>query len=263
MEMGAKMSIKLISKVFDVTALSPTQKFIMIALADNANDEGICYPFIETITQKTSYTKRTIISNIEQLENYGYLQKRIRARKKGGRYSNIYLLFPQENYKNLDEKYQEYFSQSEPPAPITASSQSEPPAPKFDSQSEPPAPKLTIVEPSLIIEPSLKSVSPPETIANYLLSKITKNNIEFRVKNISSWVNDIDKAMRIDGRSPQQLLNCINWIYDDKEGNWWIDKILSGKKLRLQFNTMSMQANKQKQKDNGFDALLEVYNASE
>lgn len=194
------MSIALIAKVFKED-MPPTQKFILIALADNANDEGLCYPFISGIENKTGYSKKTIISNINKLEEAGYLQKRIRARKKGGRYSNIYLLYPSENYENLDEKYQEYFSkniensailegsQSVPVTPISEDSQSVPATPKFGSQSVPATPKLTIVEPSLIIEPSLN-----EEIYTYYKEHIkTSLSKQQSLNNIKRWLKDFSK----------------------------------------------------------------------
>lgn len=77
-------------------------------------------------------------------------------------------------------------------------------------------------------------------IANYLLNNILKANPSFKVPSLEAWARDIDKAIRIDKRSTQQLKDCIDWIYSPN-GEFWQKNILSGKKLREKFDTMNMQ----------------------
>ena len=257
------MSIKLITKVFNETSLNPTQKLIMIALADNANDDGICYPKIENIMKKTSLKRTAVVNNLKKLEEKSMLQKTFRAKKKGGRYSNIYLLYPIENYAKLDDAFAKYFtdisdSQSSPDGTELEDSQSSLDGTEMDSQSSLDGTELTIYEPSLNNEPSLKSVTSHEKVAKYLLSKITQNNPEFKVKNIDIWITDIERAIRIDGRSEKQLINCIDWIYQNPKGAFWIPNILSGKKLRDKFDIMSMQANQKNIKNDALRANLEM-----
>jgi len=257
------MSIKLITKVFEDKSLTSTQTLIMVAMSDNANDDGICYPKLENIMAKTKLGRTSVVNNLKILEEKEILQKTFRAKKKGGRYSNIYLLYPIENYANLDGAFAEYFtpvssSQSSLDGTEIKDSQSSLDGTERGSQSSLDGTELTISEPSLKIEPSLKSVTSAENVANYLLLKITKNNPEFRVQNISIWINDIDKAMRLDGRSKVQLLNCIDWIYNNPKGAFWIPNILSGKKLRDKFNTMSMQANQGNAKNDALEKNLKM-----
>lgn len=77
-------------------------------------------------------------------------------------------------------------------------------------------------------------------LALYLYKNITKINPSFRQPNINNWAKDIDLAIRIDGRTMDQLKDCIDWIYS-KQGEFWQKNILSGKKLRDKFDTMNMQ----------------------
>ena len=78
-------------------------------------------------------------------------------------------------------------------------------------------------------------------IAHYLLGKITSINMNFKDVNIQTWANDIDKAIRLDNRTEKELGECIDWIYSDPRGSFWIPNIMSGKKLREKFDTMNMQ----------------------
>jgi len=94
-------------------------------------------------------------------------------------------------------------------------------------------------------QPSRKNYSQTEVdaiiVSKYLYSTITSFNQTFK-GNYESWTKDIEKAIRIDLRTKEQLMNCINWIYNSKKGEFWIPNILSGKKLREKFDTMNTQS---------------------
>jgi len=78
-----------------------------------------------------------------------------------------------------------------------------------------------------------------EVVANHLLSKIQTNKPNFKEPNLTEWSKDIDRAIRLDNRTKEQLMFCIDWIYG--AGSFWIPNILSGKKLREKFDTMELQ----------------------
>lgn len=59
-------------------AIKPIPKFVFVALADNANDEGLCYPAIKTICAKTSLSERTVQNAMLYLEESGYLKREMR-----------------------------------------------------------------------------------------------------------------------------------------------------------------------------------------
>jgi len=56
---------------------------------------------------------------------------------------------------------------------------------------------------------------------------------------IASWSKDIERLVRIDKRTPQEVEDVIRWC--KKEGNFWIPNIMSGKKLREKFPTLFSQ----------------------
>jgi len=99
-----------------------------------------------------------------------------------------------------------------------------------------------------------------QEVASYLLQKIKTHQQNFKVQNFKAWVKDIDLALRVDGRSKEQLIGCIDWIYGTQRGNFWIANVLSGKKLREKFDTMRMQSTqKQTQKQNANDVIDAIY----
>lgn len=95
-----------------------------------------------------------------------------------------------------------------------------------------------------------------EYIASHLKNKILSKNQSFK-GNSTTWEKEIERCLRIDGRTKQELINCIDWIYTSK-GSFWIPNILSGKKLREKFDTMNMQVinNPANQTENAIDAAI-------
>lgn len=79
------MSIKLMSAVWERSDISSTQKLVLLALADWANDDGLCWPSIDRLAQKTGMAGRSVQRIIRDLEQVG-LVKRDEVVGKGNRY---------------------------------------------------------------------------------------------------------------------------------------------------------------------------------
>lgn len=79
------MSIKLMSSVWEIETLSATHKLVMLALADWANDDGLCWPSINRLSVKTSLTERGVQKAIRALEDMG-LVRRDEVVGKGNKY---------------------------------------------------------------------------------------------------------------------------------------------------------------------------------
>lgn len=62
------------SLVWDIS-LPASEKIVLLALADNANDEGICWPSIATIARKSSKSERTVQAAIQSLKEAGLLSR--------------------------------------------------------------------------------------------------------------------------------------------------------------------------------------------
>ncbi len=70
------MSIKLMSMSFDVQGVTPSQKSVLVALADHARDDGYsCYPSQGRIAHKTSLGKRTVGRALAELDTLGLISK--------------------------------------------------------------------------------------------------------------------------------------------------------------------------------------------
>jgi hypothetical protein len=56
------------------------------------------------------------------------------------------------------------------------------------------------------------------------------------------WVVDMERMLRIDGRSAEQVANAMRWIFEEPDGEFWIANIRSPKKLRAQFDRLRADA---------------------
>ena len=72
--------------------LPPAPKFVLLALADIADDEGVCWPGHRSLAAKCSVTIRTVQRIIAGLEASGLLLVEPRYRNDGSRSSNQYRL---------------------------------------------------------------------------------------------------------------------------------------------------------------------------
>lgn len=83
------MSIRIMTAVWDDKTTKGSERLVLLALADSANDEGFCWPSLETIAKKCNINRRFVIRLIEQLEEKGLIERE--RRTKDGLYtSNMY-----------------------------------------------------------------------------------------------------------------------------------------------------------------------------
>jgi len=67
------MSIAAISWVFKQEIKPSSLKFVLVALADCADTNGICWPSIDHITETTCQDRKTVIKSLDDLESRGWL----------------------------------------------------------------------------------------------------------------------------------------------------------------------------------------------
>lgn len=89
------MSIKIMSAVWDSSVKTQSdkaktrhhaKKLVLLALADNANDDGVCWPSIKTLARKCDLSPQGVLNQLEQLVDEG----RIEVERSNGKRSNRY-----------------------------------------------------------------------------------------------------------------------------------------------------------------------------
>lgn len=85
------MSLRQVVAAFAARVGHPGRKLVLLKLADNANDEGICWPSIARIAHETELSRDSVKRHIAALEADGFVAVR-RRRKDGVNLPSIYEL---------------------------------------------------------------------------------------------------------------------------------------------------------------------------
>lgn len=86
------MSIRHIIWAFEQD-LKPSEKLVLLKLADNADDSGRCFPSRALLHQHTGLSPRSISRITARLESKGLLKREVRSWGTGGK-TNVYHLTP-------------------------------------------------------------------------------------------------------------------------------------------------------------------------
>lgn len=201
--------------------------------------KGYCYAKKKTLAEALKMSVRGIQKMTDRLIEKGLIEKG----------ENMALMVT-EKWLEFQEIKEISHEQSSPQVRTKCThshEQSSPPTIKRDNLS---------VEKKKSVTTEIVIISSASVIAKHLLQKILENKPNFIVSNINSWIADIDKAIRLDKRTENQLIGCIDWIYSDA-GSFWIPNILSGRKLRDKFDTIEAQMmNDPKTKKLNYDAQV-------
>jgi len=79
-------------------------------------------------------------------------------------------------------------------------------------------------------------------LSELLFQLMVENNPGAKKPNFQTWAKDIDKMLRIDKRTPEEIDMVIRWSQKD---GFWFKNILSTSKLRKQFDQMWLKIQKE------------------
>ena len=85
------MSMRLMAQAMSIKVGNPLRKLVLIKLADNANDDGICFPSYQYIADVCEISTASARTHIDALIKMGFVSKKARKNKDGSS-SNLYLL---------------------------------------------------------------------------------------------------------------------------------------------------------------------------
>lgn len=137
------MSTTLTTAVWKLRGIPATTKFIIIKIADNANDQGFCWPSVPKIAEECEVGERTVQGAIIWGEKHGLIKRDMRSGK-----STIYYITPADYAPPQDMRPADYDNTpavSAPPPPqimhqppqITASHIENRKEPQFEPSIEP------------------------------------------------------------------------------------------------------------------------------
>ena len=87
------MSMELMVRVMKASIGDPLSKLVLLKMADNASDDGYCWPSYQHIADQCEMDRRTAMRHVDKLCVCGFLKKELRKGVKGNS-SNAYRLTP-------------------------------------------------------------------------------------------------------------------------------------------------------------------------
>ena len=81
----------------------------------------------------------------------------------------------------------------------------------------------------------------PLKLSKKLFYLILENDPKTKQPNFEKWSEHIEKLIRIDKRTPDEISHVIQWTQQD---DFWMSNILSTAKLRKSFNQLWLKSNK-------------------
>lgn len=256
------MSVEAISWVLNHAPVeNPTSKLVLIALANHARPDGsAAFPSVGTIERYTCLSERAIRQHLASLEESGIIERCDPA--------IVAAHIPRSDRRPTGWNLRIGVQQVQVAAERGASRAATGCTSFLDGVQEVPdrgaggAPK-PYIEPS--IEPSIETESEPKalTASQYRNDAIRLCNLlaDLMVENgckrpaiTSTWIGDMDKIMRLDGRTPDQVEAAIRW---SQASEFWSANIHSPGKLRAKYDTLRLQARRQyaQTQPRGFDGI--------
>lgn len=223
-----------------------TQKFVLVALADYADERGECFPKHETTAARTGASVSTVKRALRGLMESGHLSMSHQYREDGRLRSNRYRL-------NLSLQVP---GQSEPPTgsewPVEGSrvtplpGQSEPfggsewPS-KNPHRTPKGTPMGTVSADAATADRDSQQEQPREDVDGLceLLADCIAANGSKRPTITKRWRDAARLLLDRDGRTVEQVAWIIRWSQAD---DFWRANVLSMPKLREKFDTLRLQA---------------------
>ena len=99
--------------------LAPVHKFVLVVLADAADDQGVCWPRVSTVAEKVGVSTRTVQRAVQHLAKHKLITVEPRLRSDGSSSSNLYRLRLKEGVNlspPLDKVSSSFDRMAQPPA---------------------------------------------------------------------------------------------------------------------------------------------------
>ena len=194
------MSFRLAVEAFDAKVGNPLRKLVLLKLADQANDEGLCWPSYETIAKACEVDRRSVIRHIKKLEEDSFLR--------------IEKVYDKEAKKNKSNRYHLTIAKGVKKSLVTESHHPSDRESPLDSGTE--SPPSDTESPKPIIESISKSINEAEGKKNSDANakKAKDSNAEF-VVNWQPPTRETMEAKLLMAGTPMQMTDGQYQLYVD------------------------------------------------
>jgi hypothetical protein len=234
------------------TVTSPTSKLVLIALANHADRHGRnAFPSVATISLYTCLSERAIRQHLDLLEKSGLIRpsdpeivaayiKRADRRPLGFDLAMDGVQeVPVVRSRGASHAATGCISRRNGVQEIPERGAGDAPEPLLEPYTEPSIETVSDVMPSTLAQSEY--LDDAKRLCQVLADCIVANGSK-PPKVTTTWVAEMDRLMRIDGRTPSQVESAIRW----SQGNdFWKANILSPMKLRAKYETLRLQASRE------------------
>ncbi len=255
--------------------LANGQALVLLRVADHADNTGLCWLGVDGIAEYAAMDESTVRRALRKLAELELLSRRPRQQEEGrGRAADLIQLHlpprsdqpgetPAENgtpriasqepaggAEGDDQPGNRTDQPGETPAERTDDQPGKSPRPTGQMTPDQPGKSPTPTDIGNRKEPSENRVPPPGDTADWpvfvhrlcdlhceLVNERTARRKPYRVTD--EWLVEMERLIRIDGRSVEEVERAIRWVHADP---FWAPNILSVPKLRERFDTIRLQA---------------------
>jgi len=224
--------------------ISPGGKLCYSRLARYAGKDGKCNPKIGTLAKALGVSDRQCSSYLSELKEYNL----IKAERLGLGKANIYL-FIQHKWMGIgvqDASDQDMKDTATLEVQDASDQDMKDTATPYNKDLRESVEESQFKESNGSIEPHVETEG--SILANRLQEAICTWDETHKYNHnppaLTSWEKEIDKSMRLDGRTQEQLQWMIEYLFRtkrDKVNSFWAPNIQSGKKLRDKFDQIKNQ----------------------
>jgi hypothetical protein len=214
----------------------PTTRHVLLTLSLHMDkDGGSCFPSTKKTARETGLSERTVCTHLEIAKAQGWIEKNGRVYTGRNWKRHFYqALIPPDALKEVQHQGTETDS-----APLEKGTEPHAEGTEPDDKKA-----LKEVQSSTSYNSSKNSSNKYTSdsieigLSKSLLNLILQRNQKFKKPNLQAWAKHIDRAIRLDNRTPQELEAVIEWCQAD---TFWQNNILSTGKLRKQFDRLYLQ----------------------
>ena len=256
------VSIEAIAWVLnDAPCDNPTQRLVLVALANHARPDGsAAFPSVATIRRYTALSERAIRYHLDELEQAGLIERcdaRIVAAyipRSDRRPVGFNLMLGLSRGVQVEQVVEERGANDDTNGVHVVQERGA--CHSERGAGDAPKPYITVQEPSIETVSQLNPEVP--RLCNLLADLMVENGCR-RPQVTKGWLDDMDRLIRLDGRSEVEVEGCIRWC---QAHDFWRANILSPKKLRIKFDQLKLQAERERNsaRPRGYQGIIDFVN---
>lgn len=243
--------------------VSPPEKLLLLSLADEADSEGVnCWPGMRRLADHTNQSVSGVRDQLQRLESYGHLLI-VRPERQGRGNFNRYGLVMGRDVAEVaglmaaekgcarttlpDGADESGKGADEPPfdAELTREKgveRGEKGSPQVAHTQDPTPMTPTSVGVETFSGEKVSVASDARDLCEEFADFVQRTSTNGKRPTVSkAWLTEMDRMLRLDGRTADHVRACMRWLETDR-GSFWLPNVRSVPTLRAKFEQMSLQA---------------------